>query len=202
MLKLPVRIERIEKQRKTSGLMHAIAGFYLMAMTVSALELTGRNPLFYVVLLVSVALVIYGFARKKLDPAARWNIILRAAAALCFVVVSVVFFKVNDLLNAIALIIWAAISFYLFFNEKNLFKAQSLELSDEGIRIPGSGWQRILQWRSVNSFVARPDFITIFQPGNKFIQLELSTPVDPSVLQNANDFCNKKIEQAGVPEAI
>jgi hypothetical protein len=197
MHKIPVKIERIEKQQKSNGIIHAIAGLYLLATAVtSAGTLKTAFYLLFPVVFTGLFSVVYSFFKNRFSDHRSWNRNLRIAQAACFFALSFVFLRSGNNWNAFGLFAWGLISIFLFWGERNLYSETNISLEERGIVIPGSPANHLLPWNMVERFVARPDFVTISRHDNKFVQLELSKSVDKTTLDNANKFSRDHIALA------
>jgi hypothetical protein len=197
---IPVKIERIEKQRKSNGIIHAIAGFYLLVTAITSLN-SIRNGILYMLPVFFVGLFSFGYGlfKKNFKDHLSWNKYLRVAQAICFLSLGILYITAGNNWNAFGLIAWGLITVFLFFGERNLYRETNISLNENGINIPGSPTDHLLPWNKIERFTARPDFVTISRHDNKFVQLELSGPVDTSTLEAANKFSRDRIALA-IPE--
>jgi hypothetical protein len=200
MYNIPVRIERIEKQRRSNGLLHSIAGIYLIVTGITGLTISSAGKfLLLPVLITGATAAFYPFIRKKISNPATFNTMLRLAEAICFLLLAVLFFAVKNYWNTFGLFAWGLVSLMLYRNEKKLFEETALKLEDNGIRVPGLPTDHLLPWNMIIGFVARPDFTTITRQDNKYVQLEVSGNVDFNELEKANNYSRQKIA-AAIPE--
>jgi hypothetical protein len=197
MHNIPVRIERIEKQRRSNGLIHSIAGIYLVVTGITGLTVSNAGKfLLLPVLLTGVTAAFYPLIRKKISNLQSFNTTLRLAEAICFLSLAVLFFAVKNYWNTFGLSAWGLISLMLYRNEKKLFEETAITLEEKGIRIPGLPSEHLLPWDMIIGFVARPDFTTITRQDNKYVQLEVSANVDQTELEKANNYSRQKIAAA------
>jgi hypothetical protein len=197
MHNIPVKIERIEKQRKSNGLLHTIAGFYLLVTAVTSLDAM-KNAILYMlpVLFCGLFSLAYGLFKKKFTDHLSLNKMLRIAQGVCFLSLGILFFTQQNYWNAFGLLAWSLICALLYWSERNLYRETSISLEEKGILIPGSPTDHLLPWNMVERFTARQDFVTISRHDNKYVQLELSKAVEKSALENANKFSREHITAA------
>jgi hypothetical protein len=197
MFNIPVRIERIEKQRRNNGLLHSIAGIYLLVTGITSVTVSNAGKFFLLpVLITGIIAAFYPFIRKKISNPAAFNSRLRLAEAICFFSLAVLFLVAKNYWNTFGLFAWALVSAMLYRNEKKLFEETSLSLEENGIRIPGLPSDHLLPWEMIVDFVARPDFTTITRQDNKYVQVEVSHKVDEAELEKANNYSRERIAAA------
>jgi hypothetical protein len=62
--------------------------------------------------------------------------------------------------------------------------------------IPGYFSSKTVPWSAISDIVIRPDFVTIYYPGNKFVQYEVLDDVPAVELEKMNQFCQQKLMKA------
>jgi hypothetical protein len=202
MYSIPVRIEKIEKQRRSNGLIHSIAGIYLIITGITGLTVSSAGKfLLLPVLLTGATAAFYPFIRKKISNPASFNTTVRLAEAICFLLLAVLFLAVKNYWNTFGLFAWGLVSLILYRNEKKLFDETAISLEEEGIRVPGLPADHLLPWDMIIGFTARPDFTTITRQDNKYVQLEVSRNVDSNELEKANNYSRQKIAAATMETA-
>ncbi|MBA2745280.1 MAG: hypothetical protein H0U44_03545, partial [Flavisolibacter sp.] len=79
MYSVTVKIEGIDRRRKSSGLLHIVIGFFLLAKGADYYKYLDYGFFLPVLPFFIVALfsLIYGFMRRRIDMTARWNYWLR-----------------------------------------------------------------------------------------------------------------------------
>lgn len=197
MLKLAVKLEKIEKRRKNTPILHYAAGFILLAKTLDYIHkfrfenIVTAIPFF----LVALASIIYGNRLKKWDPKGKYNQWLRLVQTGFFVILGILFLYIDGVIDEAIVFVYGAICAYLFFVEKKTFEDSFVELDKEGIILPGDVNNTIIQWYKVKDLVARPDFITIFKENNQYLQLELMHSEPAEKLESINAYARQRIQQ-------
>ena len=197
MLKLAVKLEKIEKRRKNTPILHYAAGFILLAKTLDYIHkfrfenIVTAIPFFLVALLS----IIYGNRIKKWDPQGKYNQWFRLVQTGFFVILGILFLNIEGVIDEIIVFVYGAICAYLFVVEKKTFEECFVELDKEGIVLPGDVNNTVLQWFKVKDLVARPDFITIFKENNQYLQLELMHNEPAEKLETINTYARQRIQQ-------
>ena len=190
-----VKIEDIEKRRRSAGLLHIVIGFFLIAKGADYykyLEYENFLPVFPVFVLALISLM-YGFFRKKVDITAKWNYWLRLAQVVCFTALGVVFLKLGKPLDYWGVFIFTALTIILLFSERRIFLETIIYFDENGIRIPGSYREHIVKWEDVSEVVVREDFLTIFHVKKKYLQYQVIQDMSTLELVKLNAFCKEKI---------
>ncbi|RYD94675.1 MAG: hypothetical protein EOP50_09145, partial [Sphingobacteriales bacterium] len=164
---IPVKIESLEKRRRMVGVLHIIAGFYLLATTASWMiqrnfqGLPGALP-FGIVALTAIT---YGIRRKKKDPSGRYNSALRGLEAVALGLLALT----QSGLAAYGLFAWTVMTVMLLFSEKLLFQPSEIELTEEGVGLPGSPKPPVLPWNELENIIVRADYLTLFRNDHKYV---------------------------------
>ena len=190
-----VKIEDIEKRRRSAGLLHIVIGFFLIAKGADYykyLEYEKFLPVFPVFALALISLI-YGFFRKKVDITAKWNYWLRLAQVVCFTALGVVFLKLGKPLDYWGVFIFTALTIILLFSERRIFLETIIYFDENGIRIPGSYREHIVKWEDVSEVVVREDFLTIFHVKKKYLQYQVIQDLSTLEMVKLNAFCKEKI---------
>lgn len=202
MYKIPVKIEKLQKRQRSAGLLHVLAGFFLLvtgsivdsAGVVGATIFIGWFPL-----VIAFASIIYGLFRRKIDPAARLNLWMRVLQAVAFIVKAIMVFDLVSIITIISLFIWAAVCLMLVYTEMKMLRPAELNLSKEGIKVPGQFTDPLIPWSLLTGFVLRPDYITLTREDRSYTQLEITADLDAGFIQEVNAFANKQIEENETP---
>ncbi|GAB4091897.1 hypothetical protein [Flaviaesturariibacter terrae] len=199
MYQIPVKIESLEKRRRMTGVLHIIAGFYLLATTAS--WLAARNfagvPGALPFGIVAVTAIVYGIRRRRKDPAGKYNSALRGLEAVALGLLALT----QQGLPAYGLFAWTVLSVMLLFSEKVLFQPSVLELTNEGIGLPGSPKPPVLPWAELENIIVRADYVTLFRNDQKYVQLEVTAPLDNASLAAADTFGKAQIRKQAIPVA-
>lgn len=197
MYKLAVKIEGIERRKRSTGLLHVIAGFFLFMNGVTYLrQMNFENfslalPFF----LVAAASLLYGFFRKRLDPWAHFNHWVRLLQFLAFSALAIVFISFANVSQIIGLLLWAIITLFLMFTERKVFHDAYLQVKADGIHVPGYLKANVIPWELIESLVVRTDFVTILRRDQKYVQLEVLHDLGKQDIENINQFSKKHIDQ-------
>ena len=193
---IPVRIESLEKRRRMTGVLHVVAGFYLLAATASWLlqrnmqGVPGALPFG----IVALTAIVYGFRRRRKDPAARYNSALRGLEAVAMGLLALT----QEGIAAYGLFAWTALSVMLLFSEKVLFQPSVIELTEAGVGLPGSPKPPVLPWNELENIIVRADFLTLFRHDKKYVQLEVTEALDPQLLAAADAFGKTQIRKQSI----
>lgn len=197
MLRIPVKIEGIERRKRSTGLLHVVAGFFLIANAGTYNQEHNYEQLGAVVPVYAIALLslVYGFMRKRLDPQARYNHWLRLMQFLVFAVLGVLMINTGKSLTAASLFLWAGITLLLLFTERKVFHDTALLLEEDGIHVPGYFRDHVLPWAIIEELVLRQDYVTILRKDKKYVQLELLSPVSDPETDQINRYSKEQIAQ-------
>lgn len=197
MHRIAIKIDGIERRKKSTGLFHVVAGLFLLANTAEYYKESGFKNFFSVlpIFLVGVASLIYGLFRKKLDPYARFNHWIRVSQFLMFSILAVVMLQGKLEFRNIILLFWAAICIMLLFTERKIFHDAFLLFGKNNITIPGYFSNKVIPWSVIENIVVRQDFVTIYYPNNRYMQYEMLTEVTDTDIKTINLFCQQQIEQ-------
>lgn len=198
MFHIPVKITGLEKRRRSIGLLHIAAGFFLAANVSSVYKLLGANALwiFALFLLPALGSITYGIARRKLDPQARYNAKFRWAQCIAFVALGFYIFTKGNGPQSFGTFIWAALAAVLAFTESIALKQPNVIIAEEGIAFPaGFGFKKI-GWNELEDVRLRPDFLTLYFPQNKYLQFELTDAPDNATTEKLQDFCQRHLKGA------
>jgi len=194
---IPVRIESLEKRRRMVGTLHVIAGFYLLATSAAwvlqqnGAGIAGGLPF----TAVALGALFYGFRRRKIDPQARYNGALRGLEAIGMALLALT----QTGMAAFALFAWAALLVMMYFTEKNLFAQSALQLTGEGILVPGSPQPQLLPWQELENAVFRSDYVTLFRTDKRYVQLEVTETLTAEFIRDAQSFALQQIRKQAIP---
>lgn len=196
MYSIAVRIEDIEKRRRSAGLLHIVLGFFLVAKGADyfkSIEYRSFLPVIPVLLIASLSLF-YGFFRKKLDTGSRLNGRLRLLQLVTFLVLGIIFFMAGRVLDYMVVFVFAVFCLVLFFSERKIFEETNIILDQEGLTIPGSYKEHRVPWTDLSEVIIREDFITIFHVRKKYLQYQVLQDLSTLELAKMNAFCREKLE--------
>lgn len=201
MLKIPVKIEGIERRKRSTGLLHIVAGFFLIANagTYNQLHHYEQGAVAIPVYVVAVMSLIYGFMRKRLDPQARYNPWIRFVQFLVFVLMGVLMMGLGKNLTGASLFLWAAITLMLVFTERKVFQEPDLLLQADGIHVPGYLKDHVVPWLIIEELVLRKDYVTILRKDKKYVQLELLSSLTEQETDQINRYSKEQIARFSQP---
>ena len=199
---IAVKIEGMDRRRRSTSLVHAIVGFFLLIKSFDLYNyLDGRSlvPLLPF-LLVGMASLLYAFFRKSVDITAKHNSGLRLLQTATFFSFGFLMMRIGQSMDYIGLFIWGLLTLILFFSEKRVFKDSLLQLTERGIIIPGTYREHLVDWQTLEDVVVRHDFVTLFHRGKKFLQYQVLQDLSELELVKMNAFCKEMIEQSATAE--
>lgn len=200
MYTVAVKIEGLEKRRRSTGLIHVIIGFFLLIKSFDLYKYLGERPLTPVFLFVVVGIVslVYGLFRKRLDPSAKHNAGLRLLQTVAFISFGILMVRLGQTIDYASLFIWSFLTLILFFSEKKVFQETVLTFTEEGVKIPGTYREHLVKWDRLESVAIRHDFITLFHLQKKYLQYQVMQDLSELEVVKMNAFCREKIEAATV----
>ena len=197
MYSIPVKLDGIERRKRSTGLLHIVAGFFLIANAGTYNKLGGYEQ-FYSVLpiyLLAVISLIYGFLRKRIDPAAQYNHWVRLSQFLIFSILGILMINYGKTMSTVSLFLWALITILLLFTERKIFHDTALLLKGDGIHIPAYFKNHVLPWTLLEGFILRQDYITILRRDKKYVQLELLSSLEDQKIEQINTYAKEQIAQ-------
>jgi hypothetical protein len=195
MFDIPVKIEGIEKRKRSIAVFHILAGLFLAANASLFFKYLNYSTLWPLlpVYLVAVASLFYGFFRMKIDAGFKWNKWLRLLQFLTFLVLGFSMLSSERAVQSIILFIWAVICLTLLFTERFVFQQPSIKISHDGINTPGSFTSKNINWSSLESVVVRNDYITLNYTNNQYLQFEVVKMLSGIEIERINIFCKEKL---------
>lgn len=196
MYTVAVKIEGMDRRRRSTSLVHAILGFFLLIKSFDLYHFfEGRSVVPALPFLaVGIASLFYAFFRNKVDLTAKHNAGLRLLQTVTFFSFGFLMFRIGRSIDYISLFIWGFLTLILFFSEKRVFKDTVITISENGILIPGTYRDYLVDWSTLESVVVRHDFITLFHRGKKFLQYQVLQDLSELELVKLNAFCSEQIE--------
>ena len=197
MHRIPIKIEGIERRKRSTGLLHIVAGLFLITSISTYFKLLNYQNFISVLLMYIVAVVslVYGASRKKIDPKAKYNHWIRLLQFLVFAVLGILMLQTKMDFRNILLLSWAVICVLLLFTERKIFHDSFLSFEEKSITIPGYFSNRVLPWEVIENLIVRQDYVTIYLPQNKYIQHEVAAELNESEIQDLNNFCQQHLKE-------
>lgn len=197
MYKIPVKIDGIERRKRSTGLLHIVAGFFLIANAGTYFrqmnfENFGLVLPFY---LVAAASLFYGFFRKRFDPSVLFNHWVRLLQFLSFSALAIVFLNFSKGPQIIGLLLWAIITLFLMFTERKVFHDTFMQVKPDGIHVPGYLRNNVVPWAIIENFVVRADYVTILRRDQKYVQVETLHDIGMQEVEQINQFSKQHIDQ-------
>lgn len=198
MYTVAVKIEGLEKRRRSTTLVHAIIGFFLLIKCFDLYKYMVEKSLVPILpfLTVAAASIFYGFFRKRFDAPAKHNAAMRFLQTVTFLTFGVLMYRLDKTIDYIGLFLWAFLTLILFFTEKKAFQETNIIITDEGIKIPGTYREHLVEWDTLETVAIRHDFITLFHKGKKYLQYQVMQDLSELEVVKMNAFCKEKIELA------
>src|SRR5215204_3561142 len=115
MHRIAIKIEGIERRKRSTGLFHIVAGLFLVANAAQFFKESNFRNIFSVfpIFLVGAGSLVYGLFRKKVDPNANFNHWIRVSQFLMFSILGVLMLQSKIEFRNISLLLWAAICIML-----------------------------------------------------------------------------------------
>jgi hypothetical protein len=198
MFDIPVKIEGIERRRRSVGLFHILAGLFLAANASLAYKYLNYNSFWLLipVYILAVFSLLYGFFRKRIDAAYKYNRLFRLLQFLTFFALAVFELGSETAIRSISLFLWAGICLALLFAERLIFGQPAVRISNEGIIAPGSISNKRIDWNELESVVVRQDYITLNYSNNQYLQFEIQKVLTGTEIERINLFCSQQLGKA------
>ena len=192
-----VKIDDIQKRRRSAALLHVVIGLFLLTKGSDYYKYIEYKSFLPVLPVFAVSLfsIIYGIFKRQIDPLSQWNYWLRLAQVVSFTFLIIVFLKLGKPLDYWSVLFFAALTILLLFSERRIFNETIIYFDENGIRIPGSYREHLVEWRNVSEVVVREDFLTIFHVGKKYLQFQVMQDLSTLEIVKMNAFCKERIEQ-------
>jgi hypothetical protein len=195
MFSVTVKIEDIEKRRRSAGLLHIVIGLFIIAKGADHFKYLDYLNIIPVLPVFAIGIIslVYGFFRRKFDLSAKYNYWLRLAQVVCFTFLGIVFLNLGRSIDYIGVLLFAGLSILLLFSERKIFQETTIFLDENGIRIPGLYREHLVQWKDLTEVVVREDFITLFHVKKKYLQYQVMQDLSTLELAKINGFCKERI---------
>jgi len=195
MFTVVVKIEGIEKKKRSSSLLHIVLGCSLIAKAADYYRYDGNNMASVLPFwAVSLLAIVYGLFRKRLDPEGKHNNAIRIIELLAFFVLGYLLLNKGETFDWVMCFVMAAIGFLLFVTERKIYNDSELIIHEKGLAIPGDYMIHEVPWEALSNVVVRHDFITIFHKNEKYLQYQVLQTLSELEVAKMNGFCKDKIE--------
>jgi hypothetical protein len=197
MHRIAIKIDGIERRKKSTGLFHVIAGLFLIANAAEYYKQSEYQNFLIVlpVFFVAAISLVYGLLRNKLDPKAQFYLWVRVLQLLMFSVLGIIMLQFTTGFRNVTLFLWAVICILLLFTERKIFHDAFLLFGKNTITIPGYFSNKVIPWSVIEKIVVRPDYVTLYYPQNRYLQYEILTEINEAEIKNINHFCQQQIAQ-------
>lgn len=196
MYTVAIKIEEMQRRRRSASVMHAVIGFFLLAKAADyyrLLQFESFLPPLPAFLIAGVSIA-YSFLRKTYDPLARYHHSLRILQLLTFLYLGVAFLKMATTLDSISVFAFALLCLLLYFVEKKIFSPTQMVFTKDGVTVPGGFKNHLVSWADLSEVVVREDFITLFHVQKKYLQYQVMQDLSTLEVAKMNAFCKEQIE--------
>jgi hypothetical protein len=199
MHKLAVKLDGIERRKRTTGLLHIAAGFFLLLQSIDYIgvkqyqNLSSAWPFFAAAILS----LLYGVLKKKWDPQSKYNAWIRLLQVCVFTILAIDLIPYSKTVSVLLLFVWAIGCLLLMFTERKVFHDAEMLINRDGIFIPGYFTNRRLFWSNISEIVIRPDYVTIFQSNESFLQYEVLKKLETTALEELALYCKEQLSRKG-----
>jgi hypothetical protein len=201
MYQLAVKIDGIEKRKRSTGLLHVLSGCFLLLGTANYAKYAHYQSLVSALpsLLIAIVSIAYGLFRTRFDVSAKYNPYIRILQFVGFAKLAVSMFGVGTTWDYVSMLLWSVVSLMLLFTERKIFHDAQIILKKEGIFVPGYFNSHHFSWSMIKDVVIRNDYITIFKTNEKYLQFELVIDIDALTIEEMNGFCREQVNNIDKP---
>lgn len=197
MFSICVRIDGIERRRKSVALLHVVTGLFLL-LKASAYYQYDSYRHFMVVfpfLLAGSFSLFYGLFRKKLDASYRYSYWLKLVEVVALTTLGVLLIGMGKTLDYAGVFFFALMRILLIFSERRIFHETNILLSSDGVLIPGYYRDHLVKWEELKEVVIREDFVTFFHVKGKYLQYQVMQDLSTLEVAKMNAFCKEQTGQ-------
>lgn len=195
MYSVVIKVEGLEKRKRSAALMHILLGFFLIVKSTDYIRLT-QNDFSHILPSLAIALfaIIYGLFRKRIDPDGRYNHLIRMTEFAAYAVLAFLLYNVKESFHYLSCLIMAAIALLLLLSERRIYKDHELQITEKGVVIPGDYKLHTVPWNVLSDVLIRHDFITVFHKDEKYLQYQVMQTLSELEVAKMNGFCRERIE--------
>ena len=196
MYSIGIRIEKIEKRKSNTRILHVTSGLFLLVKAIVLLKYEAYKNFITVFpfLLFGIAWIFYAIIKKKYDPLENLNGPMRITQVLAFTTLGILMVYKGRSFDYIVLFLWAMLNIYLFYSERRSLQPTRVHFTDNEILIPGFFRDRKLSWTGIKNAVIKEDFITLFLSNEKYMQYEVAEDISEKYIEEVNNFCRQQIK--------
>ena len=198
MYSILIKIEGVEKRKRSAALLHIIIGFILISKAADYYRFIGYKSFLAVfpIYIVAVFSLLYGFVRKRIDFTAKYNVQVRMLQGITFLVLGILVIGQGRSFDYISSFLWAGLCLLLLLSERKIYDDTNLLMDKNGITIPGYYTDQNISWDKLSDVVVRQDYITLFQKNNKYLQYQVLQSLSALEIAQIAGFCKEQLEKA------
>lgn len=202
MYSITVKIDGIEKRRRSAGLLHIVIGFFLIVNASNYYRAVNYKSFWPVAIFLLVASfsLFYGFFRRKIDLSAQYNYWIRLLQLISFTALGFLLMSSERTVDYFGVFAFGLLCIVLVFSERKIFQETTIFLDDKGITVPGYYRDHLVKWGSLTDVVIREDFVTLFHVKRKYLQFQVMQDLSTLEVAKMNAFCREKIEKETADE--
>ena len=202
MYSITVKIDGIEKRRRSAGLLHIVIGFFLIVNASNYYRAVNYKSFWPVAIFLLVASfsLFYGFFRRKIDLSAQYNYWIRLLQLISFTALGFLLMSSERTVDYFGVFAFGLLCIVLVFSERKIFQETTIFLDDNGITVPGYYRDHLVKWESLTDVVIREDFVTLFHVKRKYLQFQVMQDLSTLEVAKMNAFCREKIEKETADE--
>jgi DNA-binding transcriptional regulator of glucitol operon len=192
----------VERRKRTLGPLHFFAGCVFAFYSVSLLRGTHTVsvPYWAIVILTGVWIALFAVIGKRMFPQekeyAATSRNLRWLESVLFLLLALfVFWHHTAYFHGVVLLCWCLAFAFMGWTERSLFEPTFVNITEKGIGVPGMGSIRWIAWNQISGVALRPDFFTIYLPGNRDMQFEVVQLMLDAEIMEINEFCSSMLKQ-------
>lgn len=196
MFTVAVKIDGIENRRRSSKMLHLLIGFFLLARAAQLYSLFNYDRFLVILpfLLTAAVSIFYGFFRRKMDGAGKYNGALRLLQAFSFLILGYLMWKPEIAsINAVSAGVFALLGLMLYFSERTIFQDAVLIINDAGVEVPGYYRSHLVPWSDLADVTVRADFITLFHVKKKYLQFQVLQNLSTLEVAKMSAFCSERV---------
>ena len=197
MYNVLIKIDGIEKRKRSAALLHVIIGFILITKAADYYRIINYKSFIPVfpIYIVAVFSLLYGFIRKRIDFTAKYNMQVRLLQGITFLVLGILVIGQGRSIDYISSFLWAALCLLLLFSERRIYSDTNMLIDTGGITIPGYYTNHIIPWDKLSDVIVRQDYITLFHQNNKYLQYQVLQSLSDLEIAQIAGFCKEQLEK-------
>lgn len=200
MYSITVKVDGVEKRKRSAGLLHVVIGFFLIVNASNYYRFTEYKMFWPVAIFLLVASfsLFYGFFRRKVDVSAQFNYLIRLIQLISFTALGFLVLSTGRTVDYLGVFAFAFLCIILMFSERRIFQETTVYFEEAGIKVPGYYKDHLVKWEDLTDVVIREDFITVFHIKQKYLQFQVMQDLSTLEVAKMNAFCREKMERLTV----